>query len=67
MPSSDYIAKDSSINDEIDKLRLSATASLGGTQGCMVSTSVSCIYGLGSPRRISGSDRIPASRHGEGS
>ena len=68
VPSSDtYIAKDSSINDEIDKLRLSATASLAERRDVVVVASVSCIYGLGKPRRISGSDRIPASRHGEGS
>ncbi len=44
-----YIEKDSSINDEIDKLRLSATASLVGRQDVIVVSSVSCIYGLGSP------------------
>ena len=50
MPSSDtYIAKDSSINDEIDKLRLSATASLTERRDVVVVASVSCIYGLGSP------------------
>ena len=50
MPSSDtYIAKDSSINDEIDKLRLSATASLSERRDVVVVASVSCIYGLGSP------------------
>ncbi len=50
MPSSDtYIAKDSSINDEIDKLRLSATASLAERKDVIVVASVSCIYGLGSP------------------
>ena len=50
VPSSDtYIAKDSSINDEIDKLRLSATASLAERRDVIVVASVSCIYGLGSP------------------
>ena len=50
VPSSDtYIAKDSSINDEIDKLRLSATASLSERKDVIVIASVSCIYGLGSP------------------
>ena len=50
VPSSDtYIAKDSSINEEIDKLRLSATASLTERKDVVVVASVSCIYGLGSP------------------
>ena len=50
VPSSDtYIAKDSSINDEIDKLRLSATASLVERRDVVIVSSVSCIYGLGSP------------------
>lgn len=50
VPSTDtYIAKDSSINDEIDKLRLSATASLSERKDVVVVASVSCIYGLGSP------------------
>ncbi len=44
-----YIAKDSSINEEIDKLRLSATASLTERRDVIVVASVSCIYGLGSP------------------
>ncbi len=51
VPSSDtYIAKDSSRNDEIDKLRLSATSSLIERKDVIVISSVSCIYGLGSPR-----------------
>ena len=51
VPSSDtYIAKDSSINDEIDKLRLSATSSLMERRDVIVVSSVSCIYGLGSPK-----------------
>lgn len=50
IPQSDtYIEKDSSINDEIDKLRLSATASLSERRDVVVIASVSCIYGLGSP------------------
>ncbi|MDE6925082.1 MAG: excinuclease ABC subunit UvrB [Acetatifactor sp.] len=50
VPSSDtYIAKDSAINDEIDKLRLSATVSLTERKDVIVVASVSCIYGLGSP------------------
>ncbi len=50
VPSSDtYIEKDSSINDEIDKLRLSATAALTERKDVVVIASVSCIYGLGSP------------------
>ena len=50
VPSSDtYIAKDSAVNDEIDKLRLSATASLSERKDVIVVASVSCIYGLGSP------------------
>ena len=44
-----YIEKDSSINDEIDKLRLSATSSLMSRDDVIVVASVSCIYGLGSP------------------
>ena len=55
MPSTDtYIAKDSSINDEIDKLRLSATASLTERRDVVVIASVSCIYGLGSPEEYAG-------------
>ena len=50
VPSTDsYIAKDSSINDEIDKLRHSATASLTERRDVIIVSSVSCIYGLGSP------------------
>lgn len=51
VPSTDtYIEKDADINDEIDKLRHSATASLLERRDCIVVASVSCIYGLGSPR-----------------
>jgi len=50
VPSSDtYIAKDSSINEEIDRLRLSATMSLAERRDVIIVASVSCIYGLGSP------------------
>lgn len=51
IPSTDtYIAKDLSMNDEIDKLRHSATASLGERRDVIVVSSVSCIYGLGAPQ-----------------
>lgn len=50
VPQSDtYIAKDSAVNDEIDKLRLSATAALSERKDVIVVASVSCIYGIGSP------------------
>lgn len=50
VPSTDtYIEKDCAVNDEIDKLRLSATASLTERKDVIVVASVSCIYGLGSP------------------
>ncbi|MCD8205739.1 MAG: excinuclease ABC subunit UvrB [Clostridia bacterium] len=50
IPSSDtYIEKDMSLNDEIDKLRNSATSSLGEREDVIVVASVSCIYGLGAP------------------
>ena len=50
VPSSDtYIAKDSAINDEIDKLRLSATAAMTERKDVIIVASVSCIYGIGSP------------------
>ena len=50
MPQSDtYIAKDSAVNDEIDKLRLSATAALAERKDVIIVASVSCIYGIGSP------------------
>ena len=53
VPSSDtYIAKDSSINDEIDKLRLSATAAMSERKEVVVISSVSGIYGLGSPQEF---------------
>lgn len=53
IPSTDtYIEKDSAINDEIDRLRLSATASLTERKDVIVVASVSCIYGLGSPKEF---------------
>ena len=53
VPSSDtYIAKDSSVNEEIDKLRLSATAALIERRDVIVIASVSCIYGLGEPENF---------------
>ena len=51
VPSTDtYIAKDSAINEEIDKLRLSATAALSERKDVIIISSVSCIYGIGSPQ-----------------
>jgi len=51
VPSSDtYIEKDASINDEIDRLRLKATSSLLSRKDVIIIASVSCIYGLGSPK-----------------
>ena len=51
VPSTDtYIAKDSAINEEIDKLRLSATAALSERSDVIIISSVSCIYGIGSPK-----------------
>lgn len=53
VPSTDtYIAKDASTNDEIDKLRLSATAALCERRDVIVVSSVSCIYGLGAPQEF---------------
>ena len=49
-----YIEKDSSINDDLDKLRLSATRSLFEREDVIIISSVSCIYGLGSPEAYSG-------------
>jgi len=55
VPQSDtYISKDSSINDEIEKLRLSATSSLAERKDVIIVASVSCIYGLGSPDEFTG-------------
>ncbi len=55
IPSSDtYIEKESTINNELDKLRLSATRSLFERRDCIIVASVSCIYGLGSPEAYYG-------------
>ncbi|HET9732656.1 MAG TPA: excinuclease ABC subunit UvrB [Acidimicrobiales bacterium] len=64
IPSSDtYIEKDSSVNDEVDRLRHSATAALLTRKDVIVVASVSCIYGLGSPEEYAG--RILALRRNE--
>jgi len=55
IPSSDvYIEKEATVNDELDKLRLSATRSLFERRDCIIIASVSCIYGLGSPEAYYG-------------
>jgi excinuclease ABC subunit B len=55
IPSSDvYIEKEATINDELDKLRMSATRSLFERRDCIIIASVSCIYGLGSPEAYYG-------------
>ncbi len=55
IPSSDvYIEKEATINDELDRLRLSATRSLFERRDCVIVASVSCIYGLGSPEAYYG-------------
>src|SRR5690349_18502835 len=55
LPSGDiYIEKEATINDELDKLRLSATRSLFERRDCVIVASVSCIYGLGSPEAYYG-------------
>jgi excinuclease ABC subunit B len=55
LPSSDvYIEKEATVNDELDKLRLSATRSLFERRDCVIVASVSCIYGLGSPEAYYG-------------
>ena len=55
IPSGDvYIEKESTVNDELDKLRLSATRSLFERRDCIIVASVSCIYGLGSPEAYYG-------------
>lgn len=64
VPSSDtYIEKDSSVNDEIDKLRHSATSSLLERNDVIVVASVSCIYGLGSPKEYA--DSVVSLRPGQ--
>ncbi len=55
IPASDvYIEKESTVNDELDKLRISATKSLFERRDCVIVASVSCIYGLGSPEAYYG-------------
>ena len=55
VPASDvYIEKEATINDELDKLRMSATRSLFERRDCLIVSSVSCIYGLGSPEAYHG-------------
>ena len=55
IPASDvYIEKESTINDELDRLRLAATRSLFERRDCIIIASVSCIYGLGSPEAYYG-------------
>ena len=55
VPAADlYIEKEATINDELDKLRLSATRSLFERRDCLIVASVSCIYGLGSPEAYYG-------------
>src|SRR5579871_4244202 len=55
VPASDiYIEKEATINDELDKLRMSATRSLFERRDCLIVASVSCIYGLGSPEAYYG-------------
>ena len=53
-PTDTYIEKDSSINEDIEKLRHQATASLLSRRDVIVVASVSCIYGIGSPQRLRG-------------
>ena len=61
VPSTDtYIEKDSAINDEIDKLRHSATAALSERKDVVIVASVSCIYGLGSPEEYRDKWDLPA-------
>src|SRR3989475_7052719 len=55
VPAADlYIEKESTINDELDKLRLSATRSIFERRDCLIVSSVSCIYGVGSPEAYYG-------------
>src|SRR5690242_21115003 len=55
VPSADvYIEKEATINDELDKLRMSATRSLFERRDCLIVASVSCIYGIGSPEAYYG-------------
>ena len=59
-----YIAKDASTNDEIDRLRLSATCALLERRDVIVVASVSCIYGLGEPDDFCQAGDLPADRGG---
>ena len=59
-----YIEKDASINDEIDKLRHSATSALFETRNIIIIASVSCIYGLRRPYRLQKYDSIFKTRYG---
>ena len=55
IPAADvYIEKEATINDELDKLRMSATRSLFERRDCLIVASVSCIYGIGSPEAYYG-------------
>ena len=67
VPSTDtYIEKDSAINNEIDKLRHSATSALFERKDVLVVASVSCIYGLGDPEEYKKYVALPQNRHGKG-
>src|SRR6201989_2870143 len=64
VPSKDlYIEKDSAINQEIDRLRHAATAGLFARRDVIIVASVSCIFGLGSPRALH--DNLPTAQEGE--
>ena len=66
IPSTDtYIEKDSAINDEIDRLRHSATAALSERRDVIIVASVSCIYSLGDPHRLPQHGHQPAAGHGD--
>ena len=63
LPASDtYIEKDSSINDDIDRLRHAATAALFARRDVVIVASVSCIYGIGSPESYSRHGAVPVGR-----
>ena len=66
LPLTHILKKDSAINDEIDKLRHSATAALSERNDVIIVASVSCIYGLGSPIDYKEMVISPASWDGEG-
>ena len=61
-----FIEKDSAVNEEIDRLRLSATASLLERRDVIVVSSVSCIYGLGEPEDFAAHDGGPSGGHDHG-